>query len=117
MARKIIVLQRTRFSPQIEYRVAFWLDTPSGRESLLANASLNSQVKTVTGPELSALRAGTVREFVTTVPVVQGSGLAQIQSDLQAMHVALQAAWTADATFDRYNSSWDGTTWTMQNNP
>lgn len=117
MARKIIVLQRTLFAPQIEYRVAFWLDTPSGRESLLANPAFKSQVKTVTGPELSALQAGTVREQVLTIPVVQGSNLAAIQSVLQAMHSSLQTAWTNDTTLDRYNSSWDGTSWTMQNNP
>lgn len=115
--RKIIVLKRTQKAPQIEYQVAFWLDTPSGRQSLLANAFATSQVKTITAQELADLRAGLFREQIAVVNIVPGSGLAVVQADMEAMHLQLQDAWTNDTSFDRYNSSWDGTTWTMQNNP
>lgn len=117
MARQIIVLKRTRFSPNIEYEVAFWLATPSGRETFLANAQATSRVKNATAPELAALQAGTVVERVNKIPVPEGTGLAAMQAILVAMHGQLQTAWTNDTTYDRYNSSWDGSTWSMQSNP
>lgn len=117
MARQIIVLQRTRFSPLIEYEVAFWLTTPSGRETLIANAQATSRVKTATGPELAAIQAGTIKEKVAIIPVPEGSSLATMQGVLAGLHAQFQTEWDNDKTLDRYNSSWDGTTWSMQNNP
>lgn len=117
MARQIIVLRRTRFAPNTEYEVAFWLDTPAGRQSLIANPQATSRVKTATAPELAAIQSGAIKERVDRIPVPEGTGLAAMQGILAGMHAQFQTEWTDDKTLDRYNSSWDGTTWTMQNNP
>ena len=117
MARKIIVLRRTRFSPQIEYEVAFWLDTPSGRQTFLANASATSRVKGATTPEIDAIKAGAIKEFIVSINVPPGSNLVTMQGILAGMHTQFQTDWTNDVVFDRYGSFWDGTTWSMVSNP
>jgi hypothetical protein len=117
MARKIIVLRRSALvAPKLEYQVAFWLDTHVSRRPFLANANLNSAVRGVTAPELAAIRDGSVREVVQTISVTPGFNLAQMQTLLSDTYTAMQAAWNADLTFDRYSSSWDGVSWTMVTN-
>jgi hypothetical protein len=118
MARQIIILERNTRGSNIEFRAAFWLAVPTLRQPLYANASAKSQVLdgSVTAGELTAIQNGSVVEQVDTFQYPSGNTLASIEADLQAQFTQRQADFNADsARFQRYGSSFDGTTWTLKN--
>lgn len=116
--RRIIILES---NPQIPgepaFRYAMWADVPAGRESRYANPSFTSQVVGATGPEIAALQAGSVVERVFDSRWGTGSTVPQIQAQLVAKYGQFQAEITGTNPWQRYGTSYDGTAWTMVNNP
>lgn len=119
MARKIIVLDQPGLPSDLTYRVAFWLTVPASRQPYQAvlNAGTRSQVigpAAPTAAELNDFATGAVIEQVVTVPFVPGTPLATILAQLQSLYNAAQAQSDSAAfnQWNRYGSSWDGTTWT-----
>ena len=116
MARKIIILESNPVTAgEIAFRYAMCADVPAARQTRYADATLESQVVGATAGELTALRNGSVVEKVeearfgaSTVPAVQALLITRYQ--------AFQAQITADNRWQRYGTSWDGTSWTAVSN-
>lgn len=119
MARKIIVLDQPGLPSDLTYRVAFWLTVPASRQPFFADlqATFKSQVIGTAKPsqaELDAIHAGQIIEQVVTVPFTLGTSLASITAQLVTLYQTAQAQ-SDTAQFNqwnRYGSSWDGTSWT-----
>lgn len=113
MAKKIIVLEHLSWPSDLNYRIVFWLDVPAARQSLYANPAATSAFKNATTQELAALTSGAVVEQVISVFYPAGTALSPtITNDLAARWNAAQATLNAQNPYDRYGTSWDGTTWT-----
>ena len=116
MARKIIILESNPVTAgEIAFRYAMWADVPAARQSRYADATLTSQVVGATAGELTALRNGSVVEKVeearfgaSTVPAVQALLINRFN--------AYQTEITAKNPWQRYGTSWDGSSWTAVNN-
>lgn len=112
MARKIIILDRRQDDNDVS--VAFWLDVPLARQSLIARADATSVVADITGTELTDLRAGKFVERVERRQYPSSLTLAQILSRLVDRYNELQADVTGDNRYRWYGSFWDGTGWTQK---
>jgi len=110
MPKRIIVLEKT--TPNM-FHVAFWVTTPAPRIAYHANASATSAYKQATAEELGALQDGSVVERVETVSVPPAATLPQMQAQLEGIWQTFQTALDNEATFTRYGTYWDGTTWTL----
>lgn len=118
MARKIIVLAQTAIpsggtTTDLDYSVAFWLVPPVSRQPFYANAAATSQVIGALAAEVTAIQAGQVVEQIVPVSYSSGTAIAAITADLAARYNAAQALLTANNPWNRYGTSWDGTTWTQ----
>lgn len=112
MARKIIILERVAMPSDRAFRVAFWLDVPAARRSFYANANATSAVVGATQAEVDALKAGSVVEVLEALNRPTGTTQAAMQSALQSRHTQLQQDLIDRNPYERYGTSWDGTTWT-----
>lgn len=112
MARKIIILDRVGMPSDRAFRVAFWLDVVAARRSFYANANATSAVVGATQAELDALKNGSVVERVEAILRPAGTSQAAMQTTLEARHAQYQQELTDRNPWERYGTSWDGTTWT-----
>lgn len=117
MARKIIILEKTPSQTGfMGFRFAMWADVPATRQTFYANASATSAVKGATGPEIAAIQGGSVTERVRDAQYpTQGVSLADIQADLVNIFNAFQTEITAFNPWQRYGTTYDGSTWTPVN--
>lgn len=113
MARKIIILDEVGLPSDLTYNVAFWLDVAAARQPFMANDTAISRVIGATAGELAAIKAGQIVEVVRTISYVSGTALGVIVANLVARHNLEQAYLTANNPWNRYGTSWDGTTWTQ----
>ena len=111
MAKKIIILDKIA-GERPSYRVAFWADVPSARQSFYAGASLTSAWGDASVAENTALQAGSVVERVETFSADPPKSKSQIKVFLEARWMAFQAEIDAANPWNFYGSFWDGTTWT-----
>ncbi|HEY9014438.1 MAG TPA: hypothetical protein VIM84_05205 [Gemmatimonadales bacterium] len=109
MAKQVVILEQLD-GPRA-YRYLMWAQVPAARQAFHANADAVSELKTATAQELQDIRDGKVIERVETGNW-PGMTLAQVQTQLQNRWTAFQADVTGEATFSRYGTMWDGTTWT-----
>lgn len=115
MARKIIVLEQQGLPSDANYRVAYWLDVPVARQPFYANATATSVVigpNATTAGELSAIRSGAVLEVVEVIPRPVGTTAAQLRAAAEARWIELQNTLQTQNKWNRYGTSFDGTTWT-----
>ena len=110
MARKIIVLEQAPSSD--DYRIAFWLDVPAPRQRFYAKATATSAFLDATVEEIAAIQSGAVVEFVERFNRPFGTSLAVLRADLIARHAELQDSVTTENPWNRYGSSYDGSSWT-----
>lgn len=112
MARKIIVLDQSGLPSDSNYNVAFWLAVPVARQPFYANAAATSVVIGAQAAEITAIQQGQVVETVQSVSYPAGTTLAAITADLVSRYTAAQDALTTNNPWNRYGSSWNGTSWT-----
>lgn len=116
MARQVILLDRLDPSGPgpITFRAAFWLVVPVARKPFNVSANFTSAVVdgSVTGPELTALRDGSVNEIVETFTEPPGTSLPNIKAHLVAEFTARQAELNANNPWQRYGTFYDGVSWT-----
>ena len=116
MARlNIIILDRSDPTNPNVYRYVFWADVPSARQpfyAALAGPTAVSAWKDALAADNTALQNGSVVEKVDTIQVPSHATLAQIRVFLQDKWAEYQAAITARNPWQRYGTTWDGTTWT-----
>ncbi|MGE5165129.1 MAG: hypothetical protein ACM3IH_14045 [Sphingobacteriales bacterium] len=114
MARlRVIVLDRT--DPDT-YRYALWADVPLARQKFYANASLKSVWVDATAADNTALQSGSVTETVSEQRVPSGATLTQIEGFLQTRWNDFQTYITNFNPWQRYGSTWDGTSWSVLSN-
>ena len=119
MARQIIILEnqipgRGATDP-ISYRYVFWLSVPAARQTFFANATATSAVIGATGPEISAIQSGSIKELVGVFSSAPGTTIAQIEASLATQFATAQTALNSAAQnpWDHYGTTWDGATWTL----
>lgn len=114
MARlRIIVLDRDNDNT---YNFLMWADVPAARQSHYANASAVSAWSGAQAADNTALQNGSVVELKTSQRIPTGASLAAIQAFLAAKWTDYQAQINSYNPWQRYGTTWDGTTWTMTNN-
>jgi len=115
----VIVLDQTADDPNT-YRFVMWADVPAARQSRYAFTSTSTgNVSAWTGASTSdndSLKSGAVTERLLTQRVTPGTSLAAIEAFLQTQWTAYQATVTSYNPWQRYGSTWDGTTWVVTNN-
>ena len=111
MAKKIIFLERLS-TQKASFRVAYWADVPSARQTFYADASKASAWGDASAAEIIALQNGSVVERVETFSAQVQRTRAEIKMALQVRWVAFQAEINAANPWNFYGSSWDGTAWT-----
>lgn len=107
---KIILLDR-RYAGTQSFNVAFWCDVPAARQAFYADANKTSAWKDATAEDIAALRSGAVVEIVEPFLSERGVTLAQAQTTLQATWTAHQDRVTAHNPWQRYGTTFDGTSW------
>lgn len=111
MAKKIIILNRTDIPSDLNFNVCFWADVPAARQPFYANPTATSQYKEATAGELSALQSGAVVEKVQKFNFAAGTPIATIQSTLISAFNQYQDFINGYNEWNRYGTSWDGSTW------
>jgi hypothetical protein len=109
----IIILERDRENPRL-YTYALWADVPATRQPFYALAWGPTRVsawKDALAADNTALQNGSVVEDVQTLQVPVGATLAQIQGFLQDRWTAYQTDITTTNPWQRYGTTWNGTTW------
>lgn len=110
--KKIIILEHINFPSDQDFRYCLWADVPTARQPYYATPTFVSAYKDATAEELTALRSGAVVEQVGVIPRQAGATLAQIRTDLIGRFTVFQNSITNYNPYDRYGTSWDGTSWT-----
>jgi len=111
----IIVLAHAADDPN-GFNVAFWADVPAARQTFYANPQAKSAWAQATTTDNQNLQSGAVVELVTEAHYVPGTPLAQIETELQGRWQTYQNNITNNNPWQRYGSTWDGTTWTILSN-
>lgn len=112
MPRKIVILERQGMPSDVNYRVAYWLDVPAARQAFYANATAASVVVGATADELAAIRTGAVVEVVETLARQSGTSITSIRAAARTRWDDLQSELVARNPYDRYGTTYDGTSWT-----
>jgi hypothetical protein len=114
--RQIIILRRTDASngnPVFGYVLR--ADVPAARRPFLVDPTYVSPFKPVppdTDPDLPNLTNGAIVEKLDAISVDKDMTIADVQAVLIRLQQQFQADVTADKTFARYGSSYDGSIWT-----
>jgi hypothetical protein len=108
----IIILDKTTD----DFNFVMWADVPVARQSRYANPSATSVWTGATTQDNTDLKAGVFTERVATQRIVPGTPMPQIQQFLQNQWSAFQSEINDANPWQRYGSTWDGTTWTVANN-
>lgn len=108
---RIIILERPDRDDPNTYNYVFWADVPIERQPFYAQAGKLSVWKDALTADSAAIAAGEVVERQGTIKVPSGATVGQIQGYLEARHAAFQADITNNNQWNRYSTTWDGTTW------
>lgn len=116
MARlRIIILEREASSNTFSY--VAWADVPAARQLFYVQpAGTVSAWKGATQADNDALVSGAVVERAATQRVPAGATLPQIEAFLEQRWSDWQTEITNANPWQRYGTTWDGTTWTVANN-
>lgn len=113
MAKRIIVLEQPN-DESTKFTVLFWLSVPAARQSFYAKPGAVSKWPGASQAENDAIAAGQVKEEVGVYSRPGGSGMAQVQADLEADWATKQALVDAYNPWNFYGSFWDSATgWTI----
>lgn len=104
---RVIILDRTTTG----IRYAMWADVPAARQPFYVDAAKVSAWKDALPADNTALQLGQVVEKVDTQLPEPGAGVARIRSLLQEQWARCQAEIDAANPWDKYGTSWDGTSW------
>lgn len=116
--RLVVILKRStdsNNSPRFDYLLR--ADVPLARQFAYANANYVSPFVPIApdiDPDVAALRSGAVIEQSGSVAVDPTMTPGEIQLVLQRLQAAFQAKVTADKTYVRYGTYFDGTAWVPQ---
>lgn len=116
--RRVIILEKTERGPSTSQRfnVLYWLVVPVDRRPIYAKRQENfvSVWPGISGPEAAKFTSGEWTEVGDIFSRPSG-GMAAAMTDLEQNWQKLQDELNADTRYQRYGSSWDGTTWDVKN--
>ena len=98
------------------YNVILWADVPAARQSMYADPNAKSAWSGATAADNTNLQNGSMSESHFSQRIPAGTALAQIENFLQNAWTNYQNQITNYNPWQRYGSTWDGTTWTVLNN-
>jgi hypothetical protein len=113
---RVIILDKSLDDPDT-FNLIFWVDVPAARQQFYADANKVSAWRNATTPDNDALKSGAVVEKSGTTRHVKGTNMAQVQIDIQTQWQAYQDYVNASNPWQRQDSTWDGTSWVVTNNP
>lgn len=118
MARRIVFIEREVVqAPATIWKAVLWADVPVARRPFYAKpATWKSACVTATAQELADLRAGILAEKVMRLSNAEGQTFGQAQNDLEVDWQQWQNYVNNYNPWNRYDTSWDGTSWTVTNN-
>lgn len=111
MAKKIILLNRSRSENEIELSYVFWLDVPEAQREIYAGRVSQSKYAGATAEENALLASGAVLEDFRVSAWAIGTTATTIRQSLVASYNAAQAALSAINRRQYYGAYWDGTSW------
>jgi hypothetical protein len=112
---RVIILERD--ADTNGFRYAMWADVPVARQEFYTRpAGTVSVWNDALVADNAALVSGAVAERVSTQRVQGGSTITQIEGFLESRWNDFQAEVNSSNPWQRYGSTWDGTTWTVANN-
>ena len=92
-------------------RYAMWADVPVARQAFYADASKVSAWKDALPADNAALQSGAVVEKYGYIDLPGAENITGIRTLLASAWNDFQSAVTADNSWKRYGSTWDGTSW------
>jgi hypothetical protein len=98
------------------YNVVLWADVPAARQSRYADANAKSVWSGATAADNTNLQTGVMVESTFSQRIPAGTTLPQIEAFLQTAWQNFQDRINNTNLWQRYGSTWDGTTWTVLNN-
>jgi len=112
---RVIILERD--SDSNTFRYVLWADVPAARQSFYAMpAGTVSAWSGALPADNAAIVNGSVTELVGTQRVPASSTLPQIEAFLETIWTSFQAQINNSNPWQRFGSTWDGTTWSVLNN-
>jgi len=111
---RVIVLDAPAGNTE-EFNYLLWADVPAARQTYYANAAATSAWRGANGTDLTNLQSGAVVEQQGRYHRQPNANLAAIEAALQVIWQAYQDQITAYNPWQRYGSTWDGTTWVVTN--
>jgi len=117
MARLRVIILDQHAEDTNTYNVVLWADVPSARQSFYVKpATFVSAWPGAQTTDNTALQNGSVSELVQSVRMATGATAIALEQACQTAWSNYQAFITGYNPWSRYNSTWDGTTWTLTNN-
>lgn len=111
---RIIILDKPDFDAPRVFRYVLWADVPVARQAFYAKPTGTvSAWKDAIAGDNSQLVSGAVSEKVATINGQAGWTIADYQTELQTRWQAYQDAITNTNLWNRYGSTWNGTTWVL----
>ena len=108
MARlRIIVLDHD----DRKFNYLVWADVPVSRQTFYADVNKISAWKDAIAADNTALQLGQVVEMAYSVSMPPGATNAQIRAEMVSVANIFQTTITNYNPWDRYGSTWDGTSW------
>jgi hypothetical protein len=111
---RVIVLDKSDLSNQNVFRYVLWADVPAARQPFYVQPAdtVSAWSGAQTGDN-AQLVSGAVAEKVDTIQVAPGTGMPAIQAEIQIRWQTYQEQVTNLNPWNRYGSTWDGTTWVL----
>ena len=112
---RVIILDKGRaVEEQKIWRYVLWADVPSARQKFYAQPTgTKSAWVDAIQADNDQLVSGAVTEKVDTINGQTGWAMANYQTELQARWQVFQDDVTTNNPWNRYGSTWNGTTWTV----
>ena len=112
---RIIVLEQSSHGSGLgrDWRLLLWADVPSARQQFYATPGAVSEWKDALTTDNAQLASGAVAERLVTLQQKSTGTIADLQAIAQAMWTAWQAEVTARNPWNRYGTTWDGTSWVL----
>lgn len=113
----IIVLERiSDDSATDSYKYIMWADVPASRQIHYASSAKVSAWANASSQDNANLQSGSIAELSEIQRVPIGWTLGQIETVLQNKWTTYQSYITSHNPWQRYGTTWDGSTWTVVNN-
>lgn len=107
----IIILDRVS-TKRLAYNYILRADVPAARQSFYADPDATSAYPSADATVNDAIKAGQIVERQGTLKPPLGATPAQLAQYLVAAQQDYQAEINSEVKFDRYGTSYDGTSWT-----